>query len=152
MVNTVHILNGPNINMTGLREQTHYGQQTYTELCESLVLHAASLGLSANMRQSNHEGELVTWIHEIALTDTPLILNAGAYTHTSIAILDALKLMQAPVVEVHMSNVHAREEFRHRSYVSLAARGVIAGFGADSYTLALHWVAQQPKATPAITV
>lgn len=139
-MSTVHILNGPNINMTGLREQSHYGQQNYTELCESLVTHASSLNLNPIIRQSNHEGELVTWIHEIAVAEEALIINAGAYTHTSIAILDALKLMRAPVIEVHMSNVHAREEFRHRSYVSLAAKGMIAGFGADSYKLALQWV------------
>jgi len=141
MSSTVHILNGPNINMTGLREQSHYGSQNYTEMCEGLAEHAADLKIQVQIRQSNYEGELVGWIHEIAMEETPLILNAGAYTHTSIAIHDALKLMRAPVVEVHMSNVHAREEFRHCSYVSLAAKGVIAGFGADSYKLALQWVA-----------
>ncbi len=152
MAKTVHILNGPNINMTGLREKAHYGQQNYSELCASLVEHAACLGLDAVIRQSNHEGELVTWIHEIALAEQPLVINAGAYTHTSIAVLDALKLMRAPVIEVHMSNVHAREEFRHLSYVSLAAKGVIAGFGADSYKLALQWVSQQHQAPETITV
>jgi len=145
MSTTVHILNGPNINMTGLREKSHYGEQNYTELCESLVEHGASLGLQPVIRQSNHEGELITWIHEIAVEGTALIINAGAYTHTSIAIMDALKLMQSPVLEVHMSNVHAREDFRHKSYVSLAAKGVIAGFGADSYKLGLQWVAEQLK-------
>jgi len=145
MSTTVHILNGPNINMTGLREKSHYGEQNYTELCESLVKHGASLGLQPVIRQSNHEGELITWIHEIAVEGTPLIINAGAYTHTSIAIMDALKLLQSPVLEVHMSNVHAREDFRHKSYVSLAAKGVIAGFGADSYKLGLQWVAEQLK-------
>lgn len=141
MARPVHIINGPNINMTGLRDQAHYGSMGYTELCENLVLHAASLDLEATIRQSNYEGELVTWIHEIAVAEQPLVLNAGAYTHTSIAIMDALKLMRAPVIEVHMSNVHAREPFRQHSYVSLAAKGVIAGFGADSYKLALQWVA-----------
>ncbi len=146
MAKSVHILNGPNINMTGLREKAHYGQQNYSELCEALVAHASSLGMVATIRQSNHEGELVGWIHEIALAEQPLIINAGAYTHTSIALLDALKLVHAPVVEVHMSNVHAREAFRHKSYISLAARGVIAGFGADSYKLALQWLANQAQA------
>ncbi|MGB0867665.1 MAG: type II 3-dehydroquinate dehydratase [Granulosicoccaceae bacterium] len=144
MSSIVHILNGPNINMTGLREKAHYGSQNYTEMCESLLHHAESLNLQAQIRQTNIEGELVSWIHDIAMAEEALILNAGAYTHTSIAIHDALKLMRAPVIEVHMSNVHAREEFRHRSYVSLAAKGVIAGFGADSYKLALNWVASQP--------
>ncbi len=152
MSTTVHILNGPNINMTGLREQAHYGSQNYTQMCESLVAHAATLNLDAIIRQSNYEGEMVTWIHKIAEAEEPLVINAGAYTHTSIAIMDALKLMRAPVIEVHMSNVHAREEFRHRSYVSLAAKGVIAGFGADSYKLALQWVANQPQAPQTIQV
>lgn len=151
-MSTVHILNGPNINMTGLREQAHYGSQNYEQLCQSLIEHAASLGLDAEIRQSNHEGELVTWIHEIALSERPLILNAGAYTHTSVAIHDALKLMRAPVLEVHMSNIHARESFRHHSYVSLAAKGVIAGFGADSYKLALSWLAMQPRVPESILV
>lgn len=141
MSTTVHIINGPNINMTGLRDQAHYGSQTYSQLSDSLSQHAETLGLKTHIRQSNYEGELVTWIHEIAQAEEPLILNAGAYTHTSIAVYDALTLMRTPVVEVHMSNIHAREEFRHRSYVSLAAKGIIAGFGADSYKLALQWVA-----------
>jgi len=140
MASTVHIINGPNINMTGLREKSHYGSTGYAELCENLVVYASDLDLQATIRQSNYEGELVTWIHEIAVAEQPLIINAGAYTHTSIAVMDALKLMRAPVVEVHMSNVHAREEFRQHSYVSLAAKGCIAGFGADSYKLALQWV------------
>ncbi|MCH9670196.1 MAG: type II 3-dehydroquinate dehydratase [Gammaproteobacteria bacterium] len=139
----VHILNGPNINMTGLRDATQYGSTRYDDICGQLVDHGKSLGLAVTIRQSNYEGELVTWCHEIAVAEAPLVINAGAYTHTSVALLDALSIIKAPKVEVHMSNVHAREEFRHHSYLALAVDGSIVGFGVDSYRLALQWVSER---------
>ena len=145
MSRTVHILNGPNINMTGQRDAGLYGSTGYTDLCNTLIAEAASLGLEAVIRQTNSQGELITWVQQLARHPEPLIINAGGYTHTSIALMDALALCQAPVVEVHMSNVHAREEYRRHSFVSQVARGVIAGFGAESYSLALAWVARQPS-------
>ncbi len=145
MSRTVHILNGPNLNMTGRRDKTLYGAQDYTALCQSLVLEGQSLGLDVIIRQSNCEGELISWVQSLADHSEPLIINAGGYTHTSVALMDALSLCRVPVVEVHMSNVHAREEFRRHSYVSQAARGIIAGFGGESYALALAWVARQPS-------
>lgn len=145
MSRTVHILNGPNINMTGRRDASLYGAMRYEELCQALVLEGKSLGLDVIIRQTNSEGELISWIQQVCDHSEPLILNAGGYTHTSIAVMDALALCTAPVVEVHMSNVHAREDFRRHSYVSQVARGVIAGFGGESYALALAWVARQPS-------
>lgn len=145
MSRTVHILNGPNINMTGQRDASLYGATGYTDLCNALILEAKSLGMELIIRQTNSEGELITWVQQLADHGEPLIINAGGYTHTSIALMDALALCKSPVVEVHMSNVHAREEFRRHSFVSQVARGVIAGFGGESYSLALEWVARQPS-------
>ncbi|MEM7252533.1 MAG: type II 3-dehydroquinate dehydratase [Pseudomonadota bacterium] len=139
----VHILNGPNINMTGLRNPDHYGSLNYEAMCERLVNDGKSLGLEVRIRQSNYEGELVSWLHEIAVEETPVIMNAGAYTHTSVALLDALSIITAPKIEVHMSNIHARESFRHHSYLSSVVDGSIVGFGVDSYRLALRWIAER---------
>ena len=143
---TVLVLNGPNLNMLGIREPEIYGHATLGDV-EALCLgHARSLGLRLDFRQSNIEGELVTWIQQ-AKTGTPkqivagIIINAGAYTHTSIAILDALNTVQLPTVEVHLSNIHRREEFRHQSYVSKASTGMICGFGPHGYVLALDALA-----------
>lgn len=150
MSRTVHILNGPNINMTGRRDTTVYGSTHYEDMCSALILEAKSLGFDAIIRQTNNEGELIAWVQQLADHTEPLIINAGGYTHTSIALMDALSLCRSPVVEVHISNVHAREQYRRHSFVSQVARGVIAGFGAESYSLALAWVARQPPWDPLI--
>ncbi|MGQ7791269.1 type II 3-dehydroquinate dehydratase [Faunimonas sp. B44] len=140
MAPTIHILNGPNLNRLGLREPGVYGAQTLSEI-ESLVRdHAASRGYGSVFRQSNHEGELVDWLHA-ANDSAGVVLNAGAYTHTSIALHDAIRSIDAPVVEVHISNVFAREAFRHHSTISPVARGVICGFGVHSYLLAVDALA-----------
>lgn len=133
----IFILNGPNLNMLGVREPTIYGSDTLSDIEQRCQAHAQTLGLSVDFRQSNIEGELVTWIQEARNASQGLIINAAAFTHTSVAILDALSLLDAPVIEVHLSNIFAREEFRHHSYVSAVAAGVICGFGWRSYTLAL---------------
>lgn len=131
------LLNGPNLNLLGQREPDIYGRATLAD-CEALArARAEALGATLDCRQSNHEGALVDWIQDARGAADALILNAGAYTHTSVAIHDALKAFEGPVVELHLSNPHAREPFRHRSYVAPAARGVIAGFGAQGYALAV---------------
>ncbi|MEQ8966703.1 MAG: type II 3-dehydroquinate dehydratase [Azospirillaceae bacterium] len=139
---TVLILNGPNLNMLGVREPEIYGRQTLGDIETACVDHAATLGVSVDFRQSNSEGELVTWVQEARTAHDGLIINAGGYSHTSVALLDALTAADLPVVEVHLSNLYRRESFRHHSYVSHAAHGVIAGFGAHGYLLALEAVAR----------
>ena len=139
---TILILNGPNLNLLGVREPATYGRETLADIEEACLERAAELDLSIDFRQSNHEGQLVDWIQEARAGAQGIILNAGAYTHTSIAILDALKASEVPVVEVHLSNIHRREDFRHHSYVSQAAQGVIVGFGAQGYLLALEGMAR----------
>ncbi|GAO55915.1 type II 3-dehydroquinate dehydratase [Novosphingobium sp. MD-1] len=135
---TVFVLNGPNLNLLGLREPEIYGTQTLDDIAGMLEDHAQKLGLDIDMRQSNHEGHLVDWLHEAqAVGAKAVLLNAGAYTHTSVALHDAIKGIRTPVIEVHLSNPHTREAFRHKSYVGMAAKGTIAGFGARSYILAL---------------
>jgi 3-dehydroquinate dehydratase II len=134
----VHVLNGPNLNLLGKREPAIYGTATLDDIRAKLDERCKARGVSLVFRQSNSEGDLVTWIQEAGEAGAPVILNAGALTHTSIALHDAIKGAQATVIEVHLSNVHARESFRHRSYISPAARGVIAGFGPLSYFLALE--------------
>jgi 3-dehydroquinate dehydratase-2 len=134
---SVHVLNGPNLNLLGSREPAVYGTATLDDIRTMLEARCAANGASLVFRQSNHEGDLVTWIQEAGRAGAAVILNAGALTHTSIALLDAIKGAGASVIEVHLSNVYARESFRHHSYVSPAARGVIAGFGPRSYLLAL---------------
>jgi len=133
----VFVLNGPNLNLLGEREPQHYGVATLKDIEARLQAEAAKVALKLEFRQTNHEGVLVDWIQEARHAACGLILNAGAYTHSSIAIHDALKAVQIPVIEVHLSNVFARESFRHHSYVSPVARGVICGFGPQSYVLAL---------------
>jgi 3-dehydroquinate dehydratase II len=133
----IFILNGPNLNLIGQREPEIYGADTLASIEQGLREQAAEAGLEIVFRQTNHEGVLVDWIQEARHSASALILNAGAYTHTSIAILDALRALSAPVVEVHLSNIFKRESYRHHSYVSPAATGVICGFGAQGYRLAL---------------
>lgn len=141
--NLVYVLNGPNLNLLGTREPEIYGHDTLDDIAGQLEDRARELGLEVDMRQSNHEGHLVDWLHEAQAEGArAVILNAGAFTHTSIAIHDAIKSVRTPVIEVHLSNPHAREEFRHLSYVGRAARGTIAGFGALSYLLALEAAAR----------
>ena len=134
----VFVLNGPNLNLLGTREPEVYGRQTLDDIAGALDDQARDLGLTIDLRQSNHEGHLVDWLHEAGSRDAlAVILNAGALTHSSIAIHDAIKGIAVPVIEVHLSNPHAREAFRHTSFVSPVACGVISGFGAGSYRLAL---------------
>ncbi len=134
----VHVLNGPNLNLLGTREPDIYGKTTLAEIEAALRSSCAPHGIELHFRQTNHEGELVTWIQDAGLAGEPVILNPGAYTHTSVALQDAIKGAGAEVIEVHLSNVHARDAFRRHSYVSPVARGVIQGFGAMSYDLALR--------------
>lgn len=134
----LYVLNGPNLNLLGKREPAVYGTATLDDIRAKLEERCKARGVSLVFRQSNNEGDLVTWIQEAGEAGAPVILNAGAYTHTSIAIHDAIKGAKADVIEVHLSNVHARESFRHHSYISPAARGVILGFGPLSYYLALE--------------
>jgi len=133
----VLVLNGPNLNLLGTREPTIYGSETLKDIEARCTARAKILGLAIDFRQTNTEGELVGWIQQAHGTACGIILNAGAYTHTSIAIQDALRGCQLPVVEVHLSNVYKREPFRHHSYVSPAANGVICGFGPHGYELAI---------------
>lgn len=135
----VYVLNGPNLNLLGLREPEIYGRDTLDDIAALLEDRAQALGLTIEMRQSNHEGHLVDWLHEAQAEGArAVLLNAGAFTHTSVALHDAIKSITTPVIEVHLSNPHAREAFRHKSYVGMAAKGAIAGFGARSYVLALE--------------
>ena len=145
MAKRVLVLNGPNLNMLGTREPEIYGAQTLGDiekLCQST---GQSLGLKVDFRQSNHEGELVTWIQDARKTADAIVINPAAYSHTSVAIHDALKGVGLPVVEVHLSNIHQREAFRHHSFVSAVAYGVICGFGALCYSLALHALNEKLK-------
>ncbi|NMN03960.1 MULTISPECIES: type II 3-dehydroquinate dehydratase [unclassified Novosphingobium] len=137
----VFVLNGPNLNLLGMREPEIYGHDTLDDIAGRLEDRAQDLGLSVDVRQSNHEGHLVDWLHEAqAVGARAVLLNAGAYTHTSVALHDAIKGIKTPVIEVHLSNPHKREEFRHKSYVGMAAKATVAGFGAASYLVALDAV------------
>jgi 3-dehydroquinate dehydratase-2 len=139
----VFVLNGPNLNLLGTREPSIYGSDTLDDIAGRLEDLARELGLEVDVRQSNHEGHLVVWLHEAQASDAAaVLLNAGAFTHTSIALYDAIKAIRTPVIEVHLSNPHSRESFRHHSYVGMAAKGTIAGFGANSYLLALEAAAR----------
>lgn len=135
---SIHVLNGPNLNLLGQREPDIYGRDTLADVEARLTAAATAAGVSVLFRQSNQEGDLVTWIQEAGRAGAGVILNAGAYTHTSIALRDAIAGAKATVIEVHVSNVHARENFRHVSMIAPVARGVIAGFGTLSYDLALQ--------------
>ena len=136
------VLNGPNLGRLGTREPAVYGSTTYADLVALCRSTGSALGLAVDVRQTDHEGELLGWLHAAADTATPVVLNAGAWTHTSIAVRDACAQLTAPLVEVHISNVHRREEFRHHSYVSAVASGVIVGLGVAGYALALRWIAE----------
>jgi 3-dehydroquinate dehydratase-2 len=135
------VLNGPNLGRLGRREPDVYGATSYAELEALCVRGGAELGLDVTVRQSDHEGQLLEWLHGAADSGTAVVLNAGALTHTSIALADACAMLSAPLIEVHISNVHRREEFRHHSYVSAHATGVIVGLGVQGYVLALSWLA-----------
>jgi 3-dehydroquinate dehydratase II len=141
MAHDILILNGPNLNLLGRREPDIYGRATLADLEAMCRAEAARLGLEAETRQSNSEGELVTWVQEVPGRFAGLILNAGAYSHTSVALLDALRTLDEPLIEVHLSNIYQREAFRQHSYVSLAAKGVICGFGPQGYVMALRALA-----------
>lgn len=132
------VLNGPNLNALGKREPGIYGGQTLADIEVLCKAEGGKLGFAVDFRQSNHEGDLVDWIHEAGDVAAGIAINAGAYTHTLIALHDAIRAIKIPVVELHLSNVHAREEFRHKSMIAPAVKGVICGFGAQSYVLALH--------------
>ena len=140
---TIYVLNGPNLNLLGTREPEIYGADTLDDIAGTLEDRARALGFRIEMRQSNHEGHLIDWLHEAQAEGAKaVLLNAGAYTHTSIALYDAIKAIITPVIEVHLSNPHRREDFRHKSFVGMAARGTVAGFGALSYELALDAAAR----------
>jgi len=138
MAKPVFVLNGPNLNMLGVREPEIYGSETLEDVKKRAEVRAATLGLAIDFRQSNFEGDLISWIQEARGAASGIVLNAGSLTHTSIGILDALGAAELPVIEVHLSNIFRREEFRHHSYVSLAAKGVICGLGSQGYELALE--------------
>jgi 3-dehydroquinate dehydratase-2 len=146
MPKLVTLLNGPNLNLLGLRQPEIYGRETLDDVSAKVSDLAEELGLAVRALQSNHEGQLVDWIHEARGTSAAIIINPGAYSHTSVAILDALNAYDGPVIEVHISNIHKREAFRHHSYVSARADGVIAGCGTDGYLLALRRIASLLKA------
>ena len=131
------LLNGPNLNMLGTRQPELYGHDTLAEVEARAIETAAELGHEITCRQSNHEGELVTWIQEARGTAEAIVINAGAYSHTSVAIFDALSMFEGPVIEIHVSNIHAREAFRHHSYISARADAMIAGCGVEGYTFGI---------------
>ncbi|GAA6200028.1 type II 3-dehydroquinate dehydratase [Aquicoccus sp. SU-CL01552] len=141
MARMIHILNGPNLNLLGKREPEIYGAETLEDVAQGCAALGKELGLETELFQSNHEGEIVEMIHRAREEAAGIIINPAAYTHTSVAILDALNAYEGPVLEVHISNVHKRESFRHHSYVSQRAEGVIAGFGVQGYSLALRRMA-----------
>ena len=138
MPKPIFVLNGPNLNLLGTREPHIYGADSLDDVRKRCEARASALGYSVVFRQTNREGELVDWLNEARTDASAVVLNAAAYSHTSIALYDAIKAMQTPVVECHLSNPHAREAFRHHSYITAAAAGVIAGFGAQGYELAIE--------------
>lgn len=145
MTKRVLVLNGPNLNLLGTREPGTYGSETLKDVEALCKTTAAQLDLAVDFRQSNHEGELVTWIQDARKTADGILINPAAYSHTSVAIHDALRAVALPVAEVHLTNIHQREAFRHHSYVSSVAFGVICGFGSLGYKLALEALAQKLK-------
>ncbi len=138
MSKLVTVLNGPNLNLLGMRQPEIYGHDTLADVETQCNALADELGLQVRFQQSNHEGQLVDWIQSARVDSGGIIINPAAYSHTSVAILDALNTFDGPVLEVHVSNIHQRENFRHHSYVSLRANGVIAGFGIEGYLLAVR--------------
>jgi 3-dehydroquinate dehydratase-2 len=139
----VLVLNGPNLGRLGKREPAVYGYTTHEDLAALCEKAGSDLGVEVEVRQTDHEGEMIGWLHEAADQSVPVVLNAGAWTHYSIAIADACAQLTAPLVEVHISNVHKREDFRHHSYISAVASGVIVGLGVQGYPLAIKWIAGQ---------
>jgi 3-dehydroquinate dehydratase-2 len=135
------VLNGPNLGRLGTREPTVYGSTTHADLVELCEQAGRDVGIDVEVRQTDHEGEMLGWLHEAADQRLPVVLNAAAWTHYSVAVRDACAQLNAPWVEVHISNVHKREEFRHHSYLSEIATGVIVGLGVQGYALALRWLA-----------
>ncbi|EHS52854.1 MULTISPECIES: type II 3-dehydroquinate dehydratase [unclassified Rhizobium] len=138
MTKTIFVLNGPNLNALGKREPGIYGGKTLADIEADCKAAGLELGLEVDFRQSNHEGVLIDWLHEAGEKAAGVAFNAGAYTHTSVGLHDAIRAIPVPVIEVHISNVHAREEFRHKSMIAPAVKGVICGFGPLSYILALQ--------------
>ncbi|KJF68641.1 MULTISPECIES: type II 3-dehydroquinate dehydratase [Rhizobium] len=138
MSNIIIVINGPNLNMLGKREPGIYGGKTLKDIENDCLAAGTDLGFAVEFRQSNHEGVLVDWLHEAGERAAGVVINPGAYSHTSIALHDAIRAISTPVVEVHISNIHAREEFRHKSMVSPAAKGMVCGFGPYGYIMALH--------------
>ena len=154
-MSTILVLNGPNLNLLGTREPAVYGTTTLADVQALCEASGRELGVAVDFRQSNHEGVLIDWIHEAGIafrggTLLGVVFNAGAYTHTSVALHDAVKGAGVPMVEVHISNVHAREPFRHHSYLSPAAAGIVVGFGIDGYALAMQGLARRASAAKAV--
>lgn len=137
------VLNGPNLGRLGKREPSVYGHTTHADLAELCRKTGVELGIDVEVRQTDHEGEMIGWLHEAADAAVPVVLNAGAWTHYSVAIRDACAQLTAPLIELHISNVHKREEFRQHSYISGVATGMIVGLGVQGYPLALRWLAQR---------
>jgi 3-dehydroquinate dehydratase-2 len=141
----IWVLNGPNLGRLGIREPEKYGKTTYAELVELCQQTGAELGTEVDVRQTNAEAEMIGWLHDAADTSTPVALNPAGWSHYSIAVRDAVAMRTAPLVEVHISNIHTREEFRHHSVISAVADGVIAGLGVTGYALALRWLASRAR-------
>lgn len=139
------VITGPNLNMLGVREPAIYGAMTLGDIEDMCEKTAKEMGLTISFRQSNHEGEIVTWIQEAITSFDGIVINAAAYTHTSVAIMDALKMTDVPIIEVHISNVFAREEFRHHSYISPVATGLICGLGGEGYAIAIRALASRVR-------
>jgi 3-dehydroquinate dehydratase-2 len=142
---TIQVLNGANLGRLGTREPEVYGTTTHAELVRLIEATAAELGAEVAVRQTDDEGELLRWLHAATDAADPVVINPGGWSHTSVVLRDALAAVQAPVVEVHISNIHQREEFRHFSYLSAVADGVIVGLGVQGYVLALRWIAEQTR-------
>ncbi|MDD3837147.1 MAG: type II 3-dehydroquinate dehydratase [Phenylobacterium sp.] len=138
MSKPIYVLSGPNLNLLGVREPEIYGKQTLDDVRAACEARAAALGRQIVFRQTNHEGELIDWVQEAREAASALVINPAGYGHTSVALLDALKMLAIPIVECHLSNPASREEFRRHTYVSLAATGLVSGFGAKSYELAVE--------------
>jgi 3-dehydroquinate dehydratase-2 len=138
---TIQVLNGANLGRLGTREPDKYGLTSYAQLVEVIEKTGHELQMDVRIRQTDDEGELLRWVHEAADADDPVVINPAGWSHTSVVLRDALAMVGAPVIEVHISNIHRREDFRHHSYVSAVATGVIAGLGVEGYVLALQWMA-----------